>query len=325
MPTRSLERDAGRAVTTPPRARRRSRGALTVAVIVLVVVCGPVGVGWHYSDQLLAYPAPDGAWDVGQQVDLVEAQGVEAEPWTVGGPLGSYDGVFVPGSADTWVLVVHGRGAPLADTATIVPVLADADLPVLLTSFRNDGFAPDAPDGHGTFGDHEWHDLQAWVDAARAAGARSIVLYGFSMGGSVVGSFLQRSPDADTVDAVILDSPLLSMHETLELQAAGLDIPDPLVEPLLIATKAVSVARAGIDFAALEHVARWEADVPALLIHGDADRTVPDGPTVDLARQLDDATLLRPSGVGHVAWSQADHAAYAAALRRFLTAAIGAS
>lgn len=71
-----------------------------------------------------------------------------------GPPLGSYHGVFVPGSANTWVLVVHGRGAPLADTATIVPVLADADLPVLLTSFRNDGFAPDAPDGHGTFGDH---------------------------------------------------------------------------------------------------------------------------------------------------------------------------
>ena len=236
MVARSLERDAGREVISPPRSRRRYRVTLTVVAVVavLLVLGGLAGAGWHYSDELLGYPPPDEGWDVGQQVDVVEAQGVAAEPWTIDGPLGSYDGVFVPGSSDTWVLVVHGRGAPLADAATTVPVLADADLPVVLTSFRNDGFAPDDPDGLGTFGDREWHDLQAWVDAAQDAGARSVVLYGFSMGGSVVGSFLQQSPDAGVVDAVILDSPLLSMHETLELQAAGLDIPDPLVEPLLV-------------------------------------------------------------------------------------------
>jgi len=327
MVTRSLERAARREVATPSRSRRRSRAALAVVALaaVLLVACGLAGAGWYYSDQLLGYPPPDDGWDVGQQVDVVEAQGVAAEPWTIDGPLGSYDGVFVPGSSDTWVLVVHGRGAPLADAAAAVPVLADADLPVVLTSFRNDGFAPDDPDGLGTLGDREWHDLQAWVDAAQGAGARSIVLYGRSMGGSVVGSFLQQSPDAGEVDAVILDSPLLSMHETLELQAAGYGIPAPLVEPLLVATKAVSVARAGMDFAALEHVARWDADVPALLIHGDADRTVPVGPTIALARKLDDATLLRPPGVGHAAWSDADPAAHAAALRRFLTAAVGAS
>lgn len=110
---------------------------------------------------------------------------------------------------------------------------------------------------------------------------------------------------------------MLSLHELLELQAEDVGIPDPLVEPLLVATKAAAVVRTGMDFAALERVARWDADVPVLLVHGDADTTVPDGPTA-LARRLDNVAPERPAGVGHVAWSEEDPAAYAAALERFL-------
>lgn len=321
MVTRARDNDAGRATPVMPR---RAPSALAVGVLVftLAIVVALVGGGWHYSTQLLSYPAPEAAWDPDQQAAVVDGFGVDAEPWTVDGPLGTYGGVHVPGDADTWVIMVHGRGGPVGQGAQLVPVMAGADLPVLLTSFRNDGLAPDAPDGHGTFGDREWRDLQAWVDAAEDAGARSIVLYGFSLGGSVIASFLQESPDADIVSAVVLDSPVLSLHELLELQAEGVGIPDPLVEPLVVATKAAAVVRTGMDFAALEHVARWDADVPVLLVHGDADTTVPDGPTVALARRLDDVALERPAGVGHVAWSEEDPAAYAAALERFLDAEV---
>lgn len=291
-------------------------------VVVLAVVVGLLAGGWYYSDELLTYPEVD-AEPVAAQVADVEAQGVDAEPATAAGPLGTYRGVLVSGTDDTWVLVVHGRGGTVVQGARLVSTMAGDGRPVLFTSYRNDGLAPDDPDGYATFGDREWRDLQAWVDTATDAGADSIVLHGFSMGGSVVSSFLQSSPDADLVDAVVLDSPVLSMHETLALQAGAFGVPEPLTPALLTATKAVTTLRADMDFAALEHVVRWGADVPTLLVHGTADAMVPVDPTVRLASQLGpQATLVTPEGVDHVGWLDADRAGYRARLRRFLARAV---
>lgn len=307
---------------TGGRARRvRVLGAV-VAVAVVVVLLGLLAGGWYYSNELLAYPASD-ADGLAAQVARVERQGVDAEPVTIDGPLGRYPGVAVPGRSDTWVIVVHGRGGALTEGAQLVSALADDGRAVVFTSFRNDAYAPDGPGGHTTFGHDEWRDLQAWVDHAQAQGARTIVLHGFSMGGSTVAAFLDRSPDADAVEAVVLDSPVLSLHETLESQAGAFGVPDPLVPALLVATKAVSTVRTGMDFAALEHVARWDTDVPVLLIHGTADATVPDGPTVELADELGgQARLLHPPGVDHVGLRDTDPERYRTVLTRFLDTAL---
>jgi alpha-beta hydrolase superfamily lysophospholipase len=302
-------------------ARRRGGRLLvgTLAVVVVLALALVLGGGWYYSDELLSYPSRTDAGDLASQERALALHGLTADPMTIDGPLGRYTGLLIDGGADTWIVMVHGRGGALVEGDPLARTLADTDMPVLFTSFRNDGFAPDAPDGHSTFGSVEWRDLQAWVDAAQGVGAESIVLYGFSMGGSVVASFLQRSPDADLVDAVILDSPMLSMHRTLELQAEAFGIAPPLVPPLLVGTKAVSSVRADIDFAALEHVDRWAVDLPALLIHGTGDTVVPDEPTVELAEQLgSDATLMHPEGVGHVEYRDVGFDAYRAALVDFL-------
>lgn len=320
MAVEALDGDAGPRPAADGRPRRRLRHVLvgTAAVLVLAVVAGLLAGGWHYSDQLLTYPEVDDL-AVAAQVADVEAQGVDALAVTADGPLGAYPGVLVPGSGDAWVVVVHGRGGAPVVGAPLVSTLADDGRSVLFTSYRNDGLAPDDPDGYTTFGDREWRDLQAWVDVATAAGAESLVLYGFSMGGSIVSSFLRSAPDAELVDAVILDSPVLSLQETLELRADDVGVPGPLTPALLVATKAVTTVRAGMDFAALEHVARWDADVPALLIHGTADETVPDDPTLRLAAELGpQATLVTPDGVDHLGWLDADPAAYRARLDRFL-------
>jgi pimeloyl-ACP methyl ester carboxylesterase len=299
-----------------PRWRRVLAGATLLAIAVLVV--GLIGGGIHYSNQLVRYPEADPP-PIAAQVRELTARGLAVERVEARGPLGTYPGVLVPGSSDTWVLVVHGRGAAAVQAVPLAPALADDDRPVLYTTFRNDGFAPDDPDGYATFGHREWRDLQAWVDTAQAAGADSIVLFGLSLGGSITASFLQASPDADVVDAVVLDSPVLSLHETLELQAEGVGIPAPLTPPLLAATKAISSLRTGMDFAALEHVARWDDGLPALLVHDPDDTTVPDDPTVELADDLGDrAELVQPAGVGHVGWAGADGAAYRDRVRSFL-------
>lgn len=324
MAVEALDEEAGPRPDNGDRPRRRLRRVLhaTAALAVLAVVAGLLASGWHYSDKVLVYPEVD-VEPIAVHVADVEAQGVDAEPGTADGPLGTYRGVLVPGTADVWVLVVHGRGGTPVQGVQLVSAMADGARGVLFTSYRNDGLAPDDPDGYTTFGDREWQDLQAWVDVATDAGAESIVLYGFSMGGSVVSSFLQSSPDADLVGAVVLDSPVLSMHETLELQAGTLGVPEPLTPALLAATKAVTSLRAGMDFAALEHVARWDADVPVLLVHGTADATVPVDPTVELASKLGRrATLVTPEGVGHLGWLDAEPARYRTRLHRFLDRAV---
>lgn len=303
--------------TGPPRRGWLRVLTVVVVVVLLLVLTGMVAGGVYYSNQLLAYP-DDRETALAAQVELVEEEGLDAESVAIDGPLGEYEGVDVPGG-DVWVIVVHGRGAALAEGAPVAPALAADDRTVLFSSYRNDGYAPDDPDGYTTFGDREWRDLQAWVEHAQAEGADTIVLFGFSMGGSVVASFLAESPDADAIDALVLDSPVLALHETLELQAEGFGVPAPLVPSLLTATKAVSTIRTGMDFAALEHLARWDADLPVLLVHGTADTTVPDQPTVELADQLgDQARLLHPEGVEHVGLREADPDTYQDELTRFL-------
>lgn len=320
----SIERDEAAhrpgASTRPGRRRRSwvSRTLVGVVALTLAVFAALTAGGWYYADQLLDYPRHDDAVATEAAAELAD-DGLPVRTVATDGPLGRYDGVLLDGNSATWALFVHGRGASLIEGAELVDPFVEAGMPVLFTSFRNDDDAPDDPDGFGTFGDREWHDLQAWVDEAQRRGARRLVLVGFSMGGSVVASLLANSPDAAAVSGVVLDSPVVSMHETLELQAADFGVPRPLVGPLLVATKAVASLRAGMDFAALEHGRRWSADAPVLLIHGTGDRTVPDDPTVALARDLgEQATLRNPPGVDHVEYVDADPAAYHAAIRALL-------
>jgi hypothetical protein len=57
-------------------------------------------------------------------------------------------------------------------------------MPALVISYRNDASAPADPSGLYRFGATEWRDLDSAVGHALAHGARHVVLFGLSMGGS---------------------------------------------------------------------------------------------------------------------------------------------
>jgi uncharacterized protein len=197
------------------------------------------------------------------------------------------------GPADLpWVVLVHGRGGGLSEGNRTLAVANRLGLPTLTISLRNDPNAPTDPDGFGRYGDAEWEDLQAAIDHLQAEEqAERFVLVGYSQGGSIVLGFLRRSPDAGAMDAAVLVSPLVSLHETLVLQAQQRDIPDPVIPPLLFATRWITTLRADLDFSQVDHLERVDelpTDVPLLVTHGDADTTVPIGPTRDLAAALPD-------------------------------------
>jgi pimeloyl-ACP methyl ester carboxylesterase len=165
-------------------------------------------------------------------------------------------------------------------------------------------------------GDTEWRDVADAADWAMRHGARSLVLVGYSMGGTIVDQLLARAPEAARVRAVILDAPVLDWRATLDLAARRRSLPGFLTGM----AEAVVTARAGVDFSRLDELDRASGlRKPVLLFHGEADRTVPIGPSDALAR-------ARPDLVREVRVADADHleswnlgpARYDADVTRFL-------
>ncbi len=239
--------------------------------------------------------------------------------------LGEMPAWLVPAAnRDTWVITVHGRGASREEALRVLPQLHNAGLPVLLMTYRNDTGSPRSPDGLYHLGDTEWRDIEAAIRYARGQGARKVVLYGWSMGGAIIGQTLARSDLAPAVSGVVLDSPVTNWSQTLDLQASNRGVPTWLTP----VAELVSGWRADIDFDRFDLVRNPPAlRPPTLLLHGSADGTVPAQSSRDLASAA--------SGIGwplqYVEIPGADHTSgwnvatdtYRAALGDFLTRSVG--
>ncbi len=150
-------------------------------------------------------------------------------------------------------------------------------------------------------------------------GARRIVLFGWSMGGALTGAFLDRSPEASAVAAVVWDAPLVDWRATLRQQARNRRLP-PGLTPL---ATAVTARRIGIDFDRFD-LRRHPPAVrpPTLVVHGTEDTAVP----VATSRALVSAApglgwpmrYLEVPAVEHTAAWNADPAAYERAVTSFL-------
>ncbi len=257
-----------------------------------------------------SYAFPDDDPDLVRPTELVAIEG----------PLGDLPAWVMPGTSDTWIVWVHGRGGTRAASLRTAAATAGTGFPLLVISHRNDPGAPPSPDGFGHYGDDEWEDLEAaltWLHDTHAP-AR-IVLFGESQGGSVVVNCLRRCIDTDAVTGVVLESPLLSMNATLELQAADRGIPSWAIGSLLTATKVMSAVRSGPDFANLEQV-DWLAatDLPVLLFHGRLDTTVPFSTSERLAALDPDDVVFVPYDGEHVRGWNVDPDGWADALLTFL-------
>lgn len=247
--------------------------------------------------------------------------GLDVDEAEVDGPLGPLPSWRFPADSDTWAVMVHGRSAERHEAFRLVPTLHDLGVTALVISYRNDGTGPPSPDGHSHLGATEWEDVEAAVLHALANGARQILLVGYSMGGACVANFLRLSPHDEAVCGLVLEAPVLDWGPVIRRAAVERGLP-PAVLPLLLPTSmAVASLRAGIDWQRMQHLD--DPDIftqPKLLIHGDADRTVP----VELADALAEARpdiirYLRVNGAGHVqAWNY-DHEAVERELREFVT------
>jgi uncharacterized protein len=247
--------------------------------------------------------------------DPQHARGLRYTDVRFASPLGAMPAWYVPGTAYTWVVAVHGRGSNRLDQLRILPTLHRLGLPVLAISYRNDVGAPAERDQLYHLGDREWRDVEVAVAYALLHGARQVVLYGWSMGGALVTAFLQRSPLASRVPAVVLDAPVLDWRATLALQGAKRGLPLPLTWT----AEEVVHERIGIrwgDFDLDDTPSRLR--VPTLLFHGEQDTTVPIQPARHLAAESAGVTFVAVPRAGHTQGWNVDPTRYERRVASFL-------
>ena len=231
-------------------------------------------------------------------------------------PLGETPAWLIEGDRDAWLVYVHGKGSEPGELLRMLPAVVALGMPVLAIQYRNDAGAPSIDGDRYHYGATEWADLEAAVQYALDEGARDVVVAAHSMGGGIALSFLERSPLAGHVSALILDAPMLELRRTIDLGIRESALPDVLASP----TRTLTGWRAGIDFDEVDYLSRaGDLSVPVLLFHGAEDDIVP----VELSREFaaarpDLVTYIEFAGLGHTQSWNGDPAAYERAVSEFL-------
>ena len=235
------------------------------------------------------------------------------------------------GSAgETWAVMVHGRGGTRAEPLRSLITVSQYGMNALLVTYRNDTGVFTSDGEQYAFGVSEWRDLEASVQYALDQGASDVVLFGYSMGGAITAAFLENSPLAEHVSAVVLDSPMIDIKQTVyhgadqrDLPVVGLPIPDPLTWTAL----QISRLRFGSDWYGANYLddTSWVAQ-PTLVFQGTDDGTVPPATSAQLAAAEPElVTLVVTDGAEHVASWNVDPERYDAALLDFLDSALPAN
>lgn len=270
---------------------------------------GELGAGQPVRLDSAALP-PDPR--VGLGLDFREATWVS--------PVGPLRGAVATGDGSAWAVFIHGkrpaRPAPLPHAYPILSVVREFGLPCLDVPYRNDPGAPPTEDGLHWYGLKEWEDLDAAVRWALGQGAERLLLVGYSMGGAIALSFLDRSPLAGRVAGVILDAPVLDLRRVIEFGIRQRGIPPALIRPGLW----LLGRQLGAEWSEFDHLRNaGELRCPILLFHGEDDPTVPIDASDDLARLRPDlVTYVRTPDAAHAQAWNVDPVGYEAAVRAFI-------
>jgi len=257
--------------------------------------------------------------------DPRQDRGLDFDQVTVTGELGAMPAWFVPPTtttaSTTWIIAVHGRQGTMTEPLRILPTLATSGHPTLVISYRNDPNTPTSPDGYYHLGDTEWRDVDAAMGYARAHGATAVVLYGWSMGGTLTLTALRRMPAADLalVRGVILDSPAVDWTTVLNYQGDQRGLPG------FITWTAERLVELRDRFRLSDVDGRTYApqlSLPTLVFLDTTDDTVPNGPTLDFvaAARPGVVKLVKTTGGSHTGSWNVDPGAYQATVTSFLTA-----
>jgi len=256
--------------------------------------------------------------------DPLQAFDIPFETVTYTSNVGSFPAWFIEGNSDTWAIIVHGKGAELAEGLRIIPILRDLGYPILVIQYRNDTGVARDPSGYHQFGVTEWIDVAAAVRYAERNGSTSHILVGNSMGGAAVTSYLTQSPLRNRTIAAILDSPTLRFESAVDFQASNTEIPlIGVTLPTLLtnAAKWLVSWRFDIVWDDSDYLARSnELHSPMLIFHGRNDESVPFATSQEMADLRPDIVTLVATEAGHMrSWNESPQD-YETAIIAFLDA-----
>ncbi|MFC4911215.1 prolyl oligopeptidase family serine peptidase [Actinomadura gamaensis] len=251
--------------------------------------------------------------------DPKKALGLDFQNVTYPTQVGAMPAWLLPGrtKSSTWVIAVHGRNADRAETFRAMRTAHDTGMPMLSIAYRNDQHAPPAPNGRNMLGSTEWNDVASAISYARSQGATGVILYGWSMGGSMVMSALRHAPDQSFIHGVVLDSPVLDWKATLHKQGAARHLPGVETDVAMRLLK----WRYDIDLGAMDmRPFAPHLKTPVLLFTADDDEVVDNGPSDEFARKAPAGMVTHVSAAGadHTEAWNVDSAAYERALTGFL-------
>ncbi|MWB99424.1 alpha/beta fold hydrolase [Agromyces sp. MMS17-SY077] len=216
------------------------------------------------------------------------------------------------GQSDAWAIHIHGLGGTRAGMLRGVQVAADAGLPSLVVTYRNDSEGPEAGWKRSTLGATEADDVDAAIRYALEQGARRVILFGWSMGGAIALELATRAGALGHVAGLVLESPVLDWVETIKENCAraglprwvgGLAVPwldSPTLARLLGLPAAVDTAR--FDWIDRAH----ELQVPTLVLHGTRDTSVPFALTTKFAAGVPAAVRVEDFDADHTMTWNAD-------------------
>ncbi|BFV56721.1 alpha/beta fold hydrolase [Kitasatospora sp. CMC57] len=267
-----------------------------------------------------------GSLRIGDQVELTprvyvgdprSALGLDHRDTTVIGELGDLPAWYVDGTRGTWVILVHGPGTDRSQALPVLPLLHRLRLPSLSITYRGDQGAPSSPDRLGHFGETEWQDVEAAIQLAMESGAGRVILYGWSVGATMVLQAAARTAWSEKVAGLVLDSPVLDWSQTVRRERARSGVSAALAELGALAAE----GRSRVDLAGFARLASGaDLDMPTLLLHSPADSIAPWDAAARLADLRGDLVSLHAiPRAEHAALWNADPTGYTETLRRWLT------
>lgn len=235
-------------------------------------------------------------------------------PPTAGGPVSS-----------TWAIHVHGMGGKRAGALRGVPVASRLGVTSLVVSFRNDGEAPPSNDSRYSLGQNEWLDVEAAIKYAVDHGAERVVLFGWSLGGSMSLRAANLSAHADRIIGLVLVAPVLDWAETLTSNGSASGLPEAIAKVGLRmlgsnAGRWVTGLKQSIDLSTLDWVTRaHDLNTPTLILHGIEDESTPVTVSERFADQRPDLVqLVRFEVPGHSLEWNGDTDKWESSVTRFL-------
>ncbi|RFA17747.1 alpha/beta hydrolase [Subtercola boreus] len=211
--------------------------------------------------------------DPAYQDVMIQVEGGEAPAWRIP-PAGGEN------ENGMWAIHVHGIRTTRINALRTVPAPRALGYTSLVVSYRGDGEGPEVPRGASMLGLREWRDVDAAIQYAVDHGARSIVLFGWSMGASTVLLAAERSRYADKITGTVLVSPALDWRSTIRHGAHTAGLPRFCGDLAMRALGGRRLSRIvgvpePIDFDDLDWTAGPRMKVPCLIIHSRGDEKIP--------------------------------------------------